>query len=109
MPRLIRKFESSCDFCDGKTKMETDQGIVACTTCGAEDPDPVPFFAECDFLRSARRTRSGAFGATEGVLACFENFEELELKKSEGSEEEADEDKLRRKIINSKFLNDEEK
>ena len=46
MFRQIKRFESSCHFCDGKTKVETDQGIAACTTFGAEDPDFIPFFED---------------------------------------------------------------
>ena len=42
----MRMFESKCKHCDGKAKVETRQGIVACTTCGAEDPDHVPFYEE---------------------------------------------------------------
>ena len=39
-------FESVCQHCGGKTKVKTRQGIVACATCGAEDPDHVPFYEE---------------------------------------------------------------
>ena len=39
-------FESKCDHCDGKTKVETRKGIVACITCGAEDLYHVPFYEE---------------------------------------------------------------
>ena len=42
----MRMFESVCQHCGGKTKVETRQGIVACATCGAEDSDHVPFYEE---------------------------------------------------------------
>ena len=35
--------ESPCKHCGGKQKVETKQAIVACTTCGAEDLDNIPF------------------------------------------------------------------
>ena len=31
-------------------------------TCGEEDPDFVPFYAECDFIRARRTVRNAAFG-----------------------------------------------
>ena len=48
MVRIINSFKSSCKHCNGKTKVETDQGIVACDTCFAEDPNFVPFFQETE-------------------------------------------------------------
>ena len=42
----MRLFKSKCEHCEGKTKTETRQGIVACVTCGAEDPYHVPFYEE---------------------------------------------------------------
>ena len=42
----MRLFKSTCEHCEGKTKTETRQGIVACVTCGAEDPYHVPFYEE---------------------------------------------------------------
>ena len=62
--RPIKIFDSICDYCDGKTegtKMETNTGIVACTTCGSEDPDFVPFFEgreESEFLSNAYKART---------------------------------------------------
>ena len=32
-----------CKHCGGKQKVETKNAIVACATCGAEDPDHIPF------------------------------------------------------------------
>ena len=47
MRRIVRIHNSVCEHCDkGKTKVETIQGIVACTTCGAEDPNFVPLISE---------------------------------------------------------------
>ena len=100
---------SKCNFCNEEnTKYKTDQGIVACGNCFAEDPNHVPFYEECDFLRTAHKARAGAYGAVKGNRAFLEN-ENLELMESEEEEESDKEEKLRKKIINSKFLNDEEK
>ena len=74
MSRIIKKFDafrSICEHCDGGTKVETITGIVACETCGTEDPDFVPFLVECDFLREANKSRNSAFGVTEGPMEHF--------------------------------------
>ena len=60
MRRIVRIHNSVCEHCDeGKTKAETIQGIVACTTCGAEDPNFVPLISESDSLRDAYKRRGG--------------------------------------------------
>ena len=48
MVRIINSFKSSCKHCNGKTKVESDQGIVACDTCFVEDPKFVRFFEETE-------------------------------------------------------------
>ena len=67
---------SACKVCGEKTKAETNTGIVACATCGTEDPDYVPFFAENDFVRDAIKARIGGFGAIEEPMERFEDREE---------------------------------
>ena len=110
MARLIKRLESSCVFCGGESRVETVQWIVACTTCSAEVPDTIPFYSECDFLRSAYRMRCGAFGATEGHAAFFKNTEGSETPvENKKSRELTEEEKLKLKILNSKFLSDDEK
>ena len=60
MSRIIKIHNSVCEHCDeGKTKAETTQGVVACTTCGAEDPNFVPFISESDLFRDAYKRRDG--------------------------------------------------
>ena len=60
MRRIVRIHNSVCEHCDeGKNKAETTQGIVACTTCGAEDPNFVPLISESDFFRDAYKRRGG--------------------------------------------------
>ena len=55
-PRRI--IDSNSNFCDGKTKVETYQGVVACTTCAAEDTDFVPLFEDPeDFKKVAKREK----------------------------------------------------
>ena len=108
MARIIKRFESICVFCGEKSKTETVQGIVACTTCGTEDPDSVPFLSKCDFLRSAHRSRSAAFGVTEGRVECFENVERS-VAPDKKPKELTEEEKLKLKILNSRFLSDEDK
>ena len=77
MSRLIRKFDSVCEHCDeGKTKAETITGIIACTTCGTEDQDFVPFISECDFLRTVYKAHSGALGAIEEPMEYFVDRED---------------------------------
>ena len=52
MNRVVEKHNSVCGHCgEGKTKAETIQGIVICTTCGAEDPNFVPFIPKSIFFR----------------------------------------------------------
>ena len=59
---------SNCNFCNKEgTKYETDQGIVACINCGAEDQNHVPFFSENDFLREAYKAQIARFGAIEST------------------------------------------
>ena len=67
MARIIKRFESTCVFCGEKSKAETVQGIKACTTCGGEDPDSVPFYSECDFIRTR------AFGDVVEKTVFFQN------------------------------------
>ena len=83
MSRVTKIFESSCEFCGGKSKAETNQAIRACTTCGAEVPDTVLFYSECDFLRSARRARSAAFGDVVESTVCFADPSETEDQRAE--------------------------
>ena len=60
MRRIVRIQNSVCEHCDEvKNKAETIQGIVACTTCGAEDPNFVPLISESDFFRDAYKRRGG--------------------------------------------------
>ena len=60
MRRIVRIHNSVCEHCDeGKNKAETTQGIVACTTCRAEDPNFVPLISESDFFRDAYKRRGG--------------------------------------------------
>ena len=74
MFRIIEIHNSVCEHCDeGKTKAETVQGIVACTTCGPEDPNFVPLISESDFLRNAYKRRGG----TEKIHS-FEHLEKRE-------------------------------
>ena len=60
MSRIAKIHNSVCEHCDeGKTKAETTQGIVACTTCGAEDPNFLPLISESDLFRDAYKRRGG--------------------------------------------------
>ena len=52
--RPRRTTDSNCNFCDGKTVVETKEALLACTTCGAEDPDFVPFFDDPEDFEKAR-------------------------------------------------------
>ena len=51
MSRIVGTHNSVCVHCGEGNKVETIQRIVACSTCGAEDPDFVPFFPETSFFR----------------------------------------------------------
>ena len=82
MARLIKRFESCCVFCGEKSKAETVQGIRACTTCGAEDPDHVPFYSENEALLNARKARCGGFGAMPETTMCFESKKPKCVKKT---------------------------
>ena len=61
MSQITKIHNSVCEHCgEGKTKAETTQGIVACTTCGAEDPGFVsPLISESDFYRDTYKRRGG--------------------------------------------------
>ena len=108
MLSLFRRFESSCDFCDGKTKAETSNGHIACTTCGSEDSDFVPFFVESDFLREANKSRNSAFGVTEGLVERFvDPSEHAKLRKKRAKK--VSPERSVEKNYNSPFLSDEEK
>ena len=61
MSRITKIHNSVCEHCGkGKTKAETTQGIIACTTCGAEDPGfAPPLISEIDFFRDSYKRRGG--------------------------------------------------
>ena len=109
MPRLIYKFESTCVFCGEKSKTETVQGVVACTTCGAEDPDNVPFYAECDFLQNRSAAENAYSNGRREKLMRFSKNEERSVAPVEKPKELTEEEKLKLKILNSRFLSDKDK
>ena len=91
MSRIIGIHNSVCEHCDeGKTKAETVQGIVACTTCGAEDPNFVPLISECDFLRNAYKRR----GEIE-IIHSFDDMQHREDRKATAKMSEKEKELLR--------------
>ena len=73
MFRIIEIHNSVCEHCDeGKTKAETTQGIIACTTCGAEDPNFVPLISESNFFRNSYKK--------QGVIETIHSFEFEDMK-----------------------------
>ena len=61
--------------------METNNGIFACSTCGAEYPDHTPLYDECDFLRSRERLGASGFCVNELPRAIFDDVKSEKTKK----------------------------